>query len=83
MAFSRQILVILSLVVLTIMPLTWHLRKQQSITILPLAWVWAATLIRTNSLIKGCSAARLIIVEILQALLSNNIVPMIPMGGNI
>lgn len=50
---------------------------------LPWAWVRAAILIRINSLIKGYSAVRPVIVERLQDLLSYDIVPMIPLRGSI
>ncbi|GAD98776.1 phenylalanine ammonia-lyase [Paecilomyces variotii No. 5] len=50
---------------------------------LPLTWVRAAILLRINSLIKGHSGIRPVIVERLQGLLSRNIIPMVPMRGSI
>ncbi len=50
---------------------------------LPWTWVRAAILIRINSLIKGCSSVRPVIVERMQDVLRCNIVPMIPLRGSI
>lgn len=50
---------------------------------LPWTWVRAAILIRINSLIKGYSAVRPVIVERLQDLLAHDILPMIPLRGSI
>ncbi|KAK2734200.1 hypothetical protein FQN57_001854 [Myotisia sp. PD_48] len=50
---------------------------------LPLPWVRAAMLLRLNSLVKGHSGVRPVIVDRLQELLSRNIIPMVPMRGSI
>ncbi|RAL62730.1 hypothetical protein DID88_004573 [Monilinia fructigena] len=50
---------------------------------MPESWVRAAILIRINSLIKGCSAVRPLIVEKMQDLLTHDIIPMIPLRGSI
>ena len=50
---------------------------------LPWTWVRAAILIRINSLVKGCSAVRPLIVERMRDLLIHDIIPMIPLRGSI
>ncbi|KAB8293719.1 hypothetical protein EYC80_009204 [Monilinia laxa] len=50
---------------------------------MPECWARAAILIRINSLIKGCSAVRPVIVERMQDLLTHGIIPMIPLRGSI
>jgi phenylalanine ammonia-lyase len=50
---------------------------------LPLTWVRAAILLRINSLIKGHSGIRPVIFERLHALLTHNIIPMVPTRGSI
>ncbi|KAK6858399.1 hypothetical protein PG995_006098 [Apiospora arundinis] len=50
---------------------------------LPHSWARASILIRINSLISGCSAARPVIVERMRDLLYHDIVPMIPVRGSI
>ncbi|KAF7862475.1 hypothetical protein EAF04_007348 [Stromatinia cepivora] len=50
---------------------------------LPESWTRAAILLRINSLIKGCSAVRPVVVERMQDLLTHNIIPMIPLRGSI
>ncbi|KAI9035180.1 aromatic amino acid ammonia-lyase [Aspergillus affinis] len=50
---------------------------------LPLPWVRAAMLLRLNSLVKGHSGVRPIIVDRLRELLSKNIVPLVPLRGSI
>ncbi|GAB1206085.1 hypothetical protein APSETT445_004766 [Aspergillus pseudonomiae] len=50
---------------------------------LPLPWVRAAVLLRLNSLVKGHSGVRPVIVDRLRDLLSKNIIPMVPMRGSI
>ncbi|RAO69389.1 uncharacterized protein BHQ10_005401 [Talaromyces amestolkiae] len=50
---------------------------------LPLTWVRAAILLRMNSLIKGHSGIRPVIFERLHALLTHNIIPMVPIRGSI
>ncbi|KAJ5710551.1 L-Aspartase-like protein [Penicillium malachiteum] len=50
---------------------------------LPLTWVRAAILLRINSLIKGHSGVRPVILDRLHSLLSYNIIPMIPLRGSI
>ena len=50
---------------------------------LPWSWTRAAILIRINSLIKGCSGVRPVIVERLQDVLLHDLIPMIPLRGSI
>ncbi|KAG4032539.1 hypothetical protein MFRU_006g00100 [Monilinia fructicola] len=50
---------------------------------MPESWTRAGILIRINSLIKGCSAVRPLVVERLQDLLTHGIIPMIPLRGSI
>lgn len=50
---------------------------------MPEAWVRAAILIRTNSLIRGHSAVRWELLENLTDFLQHNIVPVIPLRGSI
>ncbi|GMG07821.1 unnamed protein product [Aspergillus oryzae] len=50
---------------------------------LPLPWVRAAVLLRLNSLVKGHSGVRPVIVDRLRDLLVKNIIPMVPMRGSI
>ncbi|KAI9803698.1 MAG: hypothetical protein M1833_000610 [Piccolia ochrophora] len=50
---------------------------------LPRSWVRAAIAIRINSLLKGCSGVRPVIVDTLNDLLQHDIVPMIPLRGSI
>ena len=54
-----------------------------SSTWLPLTWTRAAIAIRINSLLKGCSAVRPVVMERMQDLLLHNIIPIIPLRGNI
>lgn len=50
---------------------------------LPKTWTRAAILIRINSLIKGCSAVRHVVVQRLGDLLTQDIVPVVPLRGSI
>jgi phenylalanine ammonia-lyase len=50
---------------------------------LPWSWVRGAILIRINSLLKGCSAVRPVIIERMRDLLLHRITPMIPARGSI
>lgn len=50
---------------------------------LPLPWVRAAMLLRLNSLVKGHSGVRPVIVDRLQGLLLKNIIPVVPVRGSI
>ncbi|PYH40579.1 aromatic amino acid ammonia-lyase [Aspergillus saccharolyticus JOP 1030-1] len=50
---------------------------------LPMTWVRGAMLLRLNTLIRGHSAIRPVILDQLQALLAHNIVPMAPLRGSI
>ena len=50
---------------------------------LPWTWTRASILIRINSLIKGCSGVRPIVIERMQDLLLHDIIPMIPLRGSI
>ncbi|TVY67542.1 Phenylalanine aminomutase (L-beta-phenylalanine forming) [Lachnellula suecica] len=59
------------------------LDSSNEVTYLPKSWTRAAILIRINSLIKGCSGIRPVIVERLQDLLMHDLVPMIPLRGSI
>lgn len=52
-------------------------------TIMPETWVKAAGVIRANSLIRGHSAVRWVLLERLEQILQNNIVPLVPMRGSI
>ena len=52
-------------------------------TIMPESWVKAAGVIRANSLIRGHSAVRWVLLERLEQMLQNNIVPLVPMRGSI
>lgn len=52
-------------------------------TIMPESWVKAAGVIRANSLIRGHSAVRWVLLERLEQILQNNIVPLVPMRGSI
>lgn len=59
------------------------LERSSELTYLPRTWTRAAILIRINSLIKGCSGIRPMVVERLQDLLKHDIIPMIPLRGSI
>ncbi|RAL10374.1 aromatic amino acid ammonia-lyase [Aspergillus homomorphus CBS 101889] len=50
---------------------------------LPLTWVRGAILLRINSLLRGQSAIRPVLLDRLQALLTHNIIPMVPIRGSI
>ena len=50
---------------------------------MPESWVRAAILIRINSLMRGVSSVRPIIVERLTDLLSNDLIPRVPVYGSI
>jgi phenylalanine ammonia-lyase len=50
---------------------------------LPKTWTRAAILTRINSLIKGCSAVRHVVVQRLGDLLTHDIVPVVPLRGSI
>ena len=57
--------------------------RSSELTYLPHTWTRAAILIRINSLIKGCSGIRPVVVERLQDLLKHDIIPVIPLRGSI
>ncbi len=59
------------------------LERSSEVTHLPCTWVRAAILIRINSLIKGCSGVRPVVVERLHDLLKHDIIPMVPLRGSI
>ena len=59
------------------------LERSPELTHLPWTWARAAILIRINSLVKGCSGVRPVVVERLQDLLRHDIIPMIPLRGSI
>ena len=59
------------------------LERSSELTYLPRAWTRAAILIRINSLIKGYSGVRPVVVERLQDLLKHDIIPIIPLRGSI
>lgn len=63
----------------------WKVKEEDSPqwTHLPKTWTRAAIAIRINSLIKGCSSIRPIIVERLLDLLKHDIIPVIPLRGSI
>ncbi|RAH80287.1 phenylalanine ammonia-lyase [Aspergillus japonicus CBS 114.51] len=50
---------------------------------LPLTWVRGAILLRINTLLRGHSAIRPVILDRLEALLMHNIIPMVPTRGSI
>ena len=50
---------------------------------MPESWVRSAILIRVNSLMRGVSSVRPVIVERLIDLLSNNLIPRVPIHGSI
>ncbi|KAG8762793.1 hypothetical protein FRC11_007749 [Ceratobasidium sp. 423] len=50
---------------------------------MPESWVRAAMLIRMNSLIRGHSGVRWELLERMQAILDNNITPLVPLRGSI
>ena len=54
-----------------------------SSTYIPLTWTRAAITVRMNSLLKGCSGVRPVVVERLSDLLRHNIIPIIPLRGSI
>jgi phenylalanine ammonia-lyase len=54
-----------------------------STTSMPEAWVRGAILVRMNSLIRGHSGVRWELLERMNALLSENITPLVPLRGSI
>ena len=50
---------------------------------MPEAWVRGAMLIRCKSLLAGHSAVRFEIIELLIALLNNNLIPLVPLRGSV
>jgi phenylalanine ammonia-lyase len=59
------------------------IENSQELNCLPYTWARAAILIRLNSLAKGFSGGRPIIVERLKDLLQHDIIPIIPLRGSI
>ena len=59
------------------------LGDENAATIMPEAWVRASMLIRTNSLARGYSGVRPVLVTSLMSLLKKDIVPIIPLRGSI
>jgi phenylalanine ammonia-lyase len=59
------------------------IQHETASTIMPETWVKAAGVIRANSLIRGHSAVRWVLLERLEQILQNNIVPLVPMRGSI
>jgi phenylalanine ammonia-lyase len=59
------------------------IQHEPASTIMPETWVKAAGVIRANSLIRGQSAVRWVLLERLEQMLQNNIVPLVPMRGSI
>lgn len=59
------------------LPLSTHALSQ------PESWVRGAMLVRLNSLMRGHSGVRFEILERMQALLANNITPVVPLRGTI
>lgn len=54
-----------------------------SVTSMPESWVRAATLVRCNSLVRGHSAVRSHIIQMLELLLNENYIPLVPLRGSI
>lgn len=50
---------------------------------IPEAWVRGAMLIRCKSLLAGHSAVRFEVIELLMALLNNDLIPLVPLRGSI
>lgn len=50
---------------------------------MPESWVRAAMLIRMNSLIRGHSGVRWVLLERMAAILDKNITPLVPLRGSI
>ncbi|KAF7861801.1 hypothetical protein EAF04_007684 [Stromatinia cepivora] len=66
---------------------SWHKKRlpadHDTVTYMPKSWVRASILIRINSLAKGHSGVRLVLIQRLLDLLSNDIIPLIPLRGSI
>ncbi|KAH8901471.1 putative phenylalanine ammonia-lyase [Thozetella sp. PMI_491] len=54
-----------------------------SMTSMPEAWVRAAMLVRCNTLIRGHSAVRYSIIKMLERLINEDYVPLVPLRGSI
>ena len=52
-------------------------------TSMPESWVRGAILIRMNSLIRGHSGVRWELIELMGALLRENVIPLVPLRGSI
>jgi phenylalanine ammonia-lyase len=50
---------------------------------MPESWVRAAILIRINSLIRGHSGVRWVLLERMVSILEKNITPLVPLRGSI
>ena len=61
----------------------YNLERETASEYIPSTWTRAAIVVRMNSLIKGYSAVRPMIVQRLQDVLHRDIVPMIPLRGSI
>ncbi|PWN32792.1 phenylalanine ammonia-lyase [Meira miltonrushii] len=59
------------------LPLSTHMLSQ------PEAWVRGAMVVRLNSLMRGHSGVRFVVLERMQKLLKENITPMVPLRGTI
>ncbi|KAF1956864.1 phenylalanine ammonia-lyase [Byssothecium circinans] len=66
-------------------PSTWNLLREQpaGTNHLPETWTRASIIIRLNSLLKGYSAVRPIVLDRLLDLLAHDIIPIIPLRGSI
>ncbi|PWN42673.1 phenylalanine ammonia-lyase [Ceraceosorus guamensis] len=49
----------------------------------PEAWVRGAMIVRLNSLVRGHSAVRWVVLETMQRLMANNVVPVVPVRSSI
>ncbi|RFU28720.1 hypothetical protein B7463_g7627, partial [Scytalidium lignicola] len=54
-----------------------------NVTSMPEAWVRAATVVRCNTLVRGQSAVRYHIIQMLERLLNEDYVPLVPLRGSI
>lgn len=62
---------------------TSKVQDMTSITSMPEAWVRAATVVRCNTMIRGQSAVRFPIIQMLEQLLNEDCVPLVPLRGSI
>lgn len=62
---------------------SWALHHELANTSMPEAWVRAAALIRVNSLIRGHSAVRWVLLDKITKMINKGIVPLVPLRGSI